>query len=65
MKSSMFGVTHQDAPESIIACDVSLEHALVAIMIAILRSSLFSEVDRFCKGRISVLSEIVSCWYIC
>jgi hypothetical protein len=64
MKSSMCGVAQQDAPELIIACDVTLEHALVAIMIAILRSSLFCEVDRFCKGRSSVLSEIVSCWYI-
>jgi hypothetical protein len=61
MKSSMCGVTQQDALESIIACDVSEEHALVAIMIAILRSSLFYEVDRYCKGRSSVLSEIVSC----
>jgi hypothetical protein len=64
MKSSMCGVTQQDAPETIIACYGSLEHALVAIMIAILRSSLFCEVGRFCKGRSSVLSEIVSCWYI-
>jgi hypothetical protein len=68
MKSAMFGVTQQDAPESIIACNVYLEHALVAIMphimIAILRSLFFCEVDRCCKGRSSVLLEIVSCWYI-
>jgi hypothetical protein len=64
MKSAMCGVTQQDVPESIIACDVSLEHALVAIMIDILRSSLFFYVDRVCKGRSSVLSEIVSCWYL-
>jgi hypothetical protein len=61
MKPSMCGVTQQDAPELIIVCDVSVEHALVAIMIAILRSSLFCEVERFCKGRSSALSEIVSC----
>jgi hypothetical protein len=61
MKFSMCGVTQQDALELIIACDVSLEHALVSIMIAILRISLFYEVDIFCKGRSSVLSEIVSC----
>jgi hypothetical protein len=35
----MCGVTQQDVPETIMLCDVSLEHALVAIMIAILRSS--------------------------
>jgi hypothetical protein len=57
-------VTQQDAPESIIACDVSLEHALVAIMIAILNSSLFCDVDRVCRGRSSVLEDMVSCWHI-
>jgi hypothetical protein len=38
----MCGVTQQDAPESIMACDFSVEHVLVAIMIAILRSSVFA-----------------------
>jgi hypothetical protein len=57
-------VTQQDAPELIIACDVSVEHELVAIMIAILNSSLFCDVDQFCRGRLSVLADIVSCWYI-
>jgi hypothetical protein len=61
MKSSMCGVTQQDAPESIIACDVSVENALVAIMIAILRSSFFCDIYRFCRGRSSVLADIVSC----
>jgi hypothetical protein len=61
MKSSMRGVTQQDAPESIIACDVSVEHVLVAIMIAILRSSVFCDVDRFWRGRSSVLADTVSC----
>jgi hypothetical protein len=58
----MCGVTQQDAPESIMACDVSVEHVLAAIMLAILRSSVFCDVDQFCRGRSSVLSDIVSCW---
>jgi hypothetical protein len=62
MKSSMCGVTQQDDPESIMACDVSVEHVLVAIMIAILRSSVFCDVDRFRRGRSYVLSDTVSCW---
>jgi hypothetical protein len=62
MKSSMCGVTQQDALQSIIACYVSVEHALVSVMIAILRSSVFCDVDGFCSGRSSVLADIVSCW---
>jgi hypothetical protein len=37
-KSSMYGVTQHDAPESIMACDVSFVHVFVAIRIDILRS---------------------------
>jgi hypothetical protein len=31
IQSSMYGVTQHDAPESIMACDVSFVHAFVAI----------------------------------
>jgi hypothetical protein len=59
-KSSMYGVTHHDAPESIMVCDVSLVHVFVAIRIAILRSSLFSKSERFCYGKSSLSSDAVS-----
>jgi hypothetical protein len=41
MKSAMYGMTHHDAPASIIACDISFVHAFVATSTAVLRSSLF------------------------
>jgi hypothetical protein len=50
-KSSMYGVTQYDAPESIMACDVSFVHVFVAIRIAILRSSLFCKFERCCNGK--------------
>jgi hypothetical protein len=46
-KSLMYGVTQNDAPESIMECDVSLVHVFVAIRIAILRSSLFCKFEHF------------------
>jgi hypothetical protein len=56
-KSSIYGVTQHDAPESNMACDVSLVHAFVAIRIAILRSSLFCKFERFCSGKSSLSSD--------
>jgi hypothetical protein len=50
-KSSMYGVTQHDAPESIMACDVSFVHVFVAIGISILRISLFCKFERFCNGK--------------
>jgi hypothetical protein len=41
MKSSMYGVTQHDAPESMIACDISFAQALLAMIIAILSNALF------------------------
>jgi hypothetical protein len=38
------------------ACDVSFMHASVAIITAILRSSLFCMVDLFCRGKSSCSS---------
>jgi hypothetical protein len=61
MKYSMYGVTQHDAPESIMACDVSFVHAFVAISTAILMSSLFCKFDRFCRGKSSCSSDAVSC----
>jgi hypothetical protein len=40
-KSSRYGVTHHDAPESMIACVVSCVEAFVAINTAIINSLLF------------------------
>jgi hypothetical protein len=54
-KSSMYGVTQHDAPESIMACDVSFVHAFVASRIAILRSLLFCKFGRFCSDKSSLL----------
>jgi hypothetical protein len=59
-KSSMYGVTHHYAPESIMACDVSLVHVFVAIRIDILRSSLFCKFERFCNGKSSLSSDAAS-----
>jgi hypothetical protein len=61
IKSSMYGVTQHDAPESIIACDVSFVHVFVAIRIAILSSSLFCKFDRLCNGKSSLSSDAASC----
>jgi hypothetical protein len=61
MKSSMYGVTQHDAPESIIACDVSFDHALFAISMAILRSSLFCMFDLFFRGKSYCSSHAASC----
>jgi hypothetical protein len=63
MKSSMYGVTHQDAPESIMACDVSFVHMFVSISMAILSSSLFCKFDLFHRGKSSCSSDAASCWY--
>jgi hypothetical protein len=57
----MYGVTQHDAPESIMACDVSFVHAFVAIRVDILSSSLFCKFDRFCNGKSSLSSDAVSC----
>jgi hypothetical protein len=57
----MYGVTEHDAPESIIACDVSFVHAFVAISTAILSISLFCKLDRFCRGKSSCSSNAASC----
>jgi hypothetical protein len=64
MKSSMYGVTHHDAPKSIIACDVYLVHAMVVISMAILKSSFFCKFDLFCRGKKpSCLSDAASYRY--
>jgi hypothetical protein len=60
-KSSMYVVTQHDAPESIMACDVSFVHAFVAISTPILSSSLFCKLDWFCKGKSSLLLDAASC----
>jgi hypothetical protein len=57
----MYGVTQHDAPESIMACDVSFVHAFDGISTAILSSSLFCKVDRFCRGKSSWSSDAASC----
>jgi hypothetical protein len=41
MKYSMHGVTQHDAPESMIACDISFAQVLLAMIIAILSYSIF------------------------
>jgi hypothetical protein len=61
IKSSMYGVTQYDVPESIMACDVSFVHAFVAISKAILSSLLFYKLDRFCRGKPSCSSDATSC----
>jgi hypothetical protein len=61
IKSSMYGVTQPDAPQSIMACYVSFIHAFVAISTAILISSLFCKLDRFCRGKSSCSSDAASC----
>jgi hypothetical protein len=60
IKSSMYGVTQHDAPESIMACDVSFVHAFVAVSKAILSSSLCCKLDRFCRGKSSCSSDAAS-----
>jgi hypothetical protein len=60
MKSLIYGVTQHDAPNSIMACDVSLVHVFVAIRIAILRSSLFFKFEQFCNGKSSLSSDAAS-----
>jgi hypothetical protein len=57
MKSSIYGVTQHDAPESIMACDVYVVHKFVAVRIAILRSSLFCKFEQFCNGKSSLSSD--------
>jgi hypothetical protein len=61
MKSSIYGVTQHDAPESIMVWDVYLVHVFVAIRIAIFRSSLFCSFDRCCNGK-SSLSYYAASW---
>jgi hypothetical protein len=60
IKTSMYGVMQYDAPESIRACDVSFVHAFVAISTAILSSSSFCKVDRFCRGKSSLSLDAAS-----
>jgi hypothetical protein len=64
MKSSIYGVTQHDAPESFMAWDVSLVHMSVAIRISILRSSLFCKLDQCCNGKSSLSSDAASWLYI-
>jgi hypothetical protein len=64
MKSSIYGVTPHDARESIMAWEVYLVHAFVAIRIAILRSSLFCKFDRCYNGKSSLSSDAASWLYI-
>jgi hypothetical protein len=64
MKSLIYGVTQHDAPESIMAWDVSLVHVFVAIRIAILRSSLFCKFDQCCNGKSSLSAHAASWLYI-
>jgi hypothetical protein len=47
VKSCMYGVTQQDAPESIIACEISFVQALLAISIVIMINALFLSCDLF------------------
>jgi hypothetical protein len=61
MKSSIYGVMQHDAPESMIACDVYFVHAFVAIRIAVFSSSLFWIVNLFCRGKLSLSSDAMSC----
>jgi hypothetical protein len=63
MKSSIYGVTQHDAPESFMVCDVSLVHVFVAIMVAILSSSLFCKFERCCNDNSSLSSDAVSWLY--
>jgi hypothetical protein len=64
MKSSIYGVTQHDAPESIMVWGVSLVHVFVAMRIAILRSSLFCKFDWCCNGKSSLSSDAASWLYI-
>jgi hypothetical protein len=64
MKSSIYGVTQYDTPESIMVWDVSLVHVFVAMGIAILRSSLFCKFYRCCNGKSSLSSDAASWLYI-
>jgi hypothetical protein len=61
MKSLLYGATQHDAPESIMACDVSFVHACVAISMDNFRSSVFCKFDLFCSGKSSCPSDAVSC----
>jgi hypothetical protein len=63
MRSSIYGVTQHDAPESIMAWDVSLVHVFVSIWIAILRSLLFCKFDRCYNGKSSLSSDAASWLY--
>jgi hypothetical protein len=65
MKSSMYSVTQNDAPESTMACDVSFVHASVAISTAILRSSLFCKFHRFLvRQKLRHVDTYVECWVV-
>jgi hypothetical protein len=61
MKSSIYGVTQHDAPDSMIACAIYFVHAFIAIRIAILSSSLICRVDLFCRGKSLSSSDAMSC----
>jgi hypothetical protein len=61
MTSLMYGMPHHDAPESIMACDVSFVHGFIAISMAILRSLLFCNFELFCRGKSSCSSDAASC----
>jgi hypothetical protein len=60
-KSSMYGVTQHDAPESIVLCDFSFIHAFVAISMDILSSLLFCKLNRFCRGESAWSLDAASC----
>jgi hypothetical protein len=60
-KSSRYGVTHHDAPKSMMACVVSCVEPCVAIKIAILKRVLFCNIDLAWIGAsLSSLSLITS-----
>jgi hypothetical protein len=64
MKSSIYGVTRHDAPESIMVWDVSLVLVFVAMMIAILRRLLLCKFVRCCNGKSSFSFDAASWLYI-
>jgi hypothetical protein len=64
MKSSIYGVTQYDAPESIMVWDDYFVHVFVVMRNEILRSLLFCKFDRCCNGKSSLSSDAVSWLYI-
>jgi hypothetical protein len=70
IKASMYGVTQLDAPESIMACDVSFVYAFVAISTAILSSCCFVSLIDFamvshrCRQMPHHVDIDVECWVV-